>query len=138
MAGTSEDDEDMTAQFGSPGPSLDEIADDDDPRIRRVYARLRRLTMIGALTMGVGFLALVSVIAYRLVKSSPPSGRVVERSLALPAGARIVSTTADSGRLIVTVEAEGRITIHTVDAATLTETGRLSLAPGGASVPPLR
>ncbi|MFC7052217.1 DUF6476 family protein [Hansschlegelia quercus] len=128
----------MTAQIGSPGPSLDEVADDEDPRIRRVYARLRRLTVVGAVTMGVGFLALVSVIAYRVVKSSAPSGQIVERTLALPAGARIISTTADSGRLIVTVEAEGRATIHIVDAATLAETGRLSLAPGGASVPPLR
>lgn len=128
----------MTAQIGSPGPSLDEVADDEDPRIARVYARLRRLTIVGAVTMGVGFLALVSVIVYRVVKSSEPSGAILERALALPEGARVVSTAVDSGRIVVTVETGVRTTIHLVDAATLRETGRLELAPGGASTPPLR
>jgi hypothetical protein len=128
----------MTAHSGRSAPALDEIAEDDDPRIRQVYRRLRLLTLIGALTMGVGFLSVMSVIAYRLVKSGASGGEVATRVLALPAGARVVSTAADGGRIVVTVEAEGRTAIHVLDAGTLAETGRLDVAPGGPSAPPLR
>lgn len=128
----------MTAQIGSQGPSLNEIADDDDPRIQRVYRRLRMLTLIGALTMGVGFLSVMSVIAYRLVKSSAQAAGPVVRTLSIPAGAKVVSTAVDDGRIVVTTEAEGRTTIHVLDPGSLTETGRLEIAPGGPSSPPIR
>jgi len=128
----------MTAQIGSQGPSLNEIADDDDPRIQRVYRRLRMLTLIGTLTMGVGFLSVMSVIAYRLVKSSAHAAGPVVRTLSIPAGAKVVSTAVDDGRIVVTTEAEGRTTIHVLDPGSLTETGRLEIAPGGPSSPPIR
>lgn len=114
------------------------LADDDDPRIRRVYQRLRTLTIIAALTMGVGFLAVMSVIAYRVVKAPPRAAASAPKVLALPADARVVSTAADGGRLLVTVEAAGRTTVHVFDAGTLAETGRLEIAPGVPSAPPLR
>lgn len=117
---------------------MDEIAEDDDPRVQQVYRRLRVLTLIGGLTMGVGFLSVMSVIAYRLVKSSAPAGAVVEETLTLPAGARVLSTAADAGRIVLTVEAGGHVSLHVLDAATLKPAGRLTVAPGGASVPPLR
>ncbi|GLK54392.1 hypothetical protein JOD31_001559 [Methylopila capsulata] len=128
----------MTAHGGSNGAPLGDGADDEDPRVQRVYARLRRLTMVGGLTMGVGFLALISVIVYRVVKSTPAPTTFVERALALPEGARVVSTAADAGRILVTIERDGRVSVHVVDAATLAETGRLDLAPGVPSAPPLR
>lgn len=128
----------MTAQIGSQGPSLNEMADDEDPRIQRVYRRLRTLTLIGALTMGFCFVSVMSVIAYRLVKSSPVAAGPTAGSLSIPAGARVVSTAVDDGRIIVTTEAEGRTTIHVLDASSLAETGRLEITPGGPSAPPLR
>ncbi|GLK68547.1 hypothetical protein [Hansschlegelia plantiphila] len=128
----------MTAQIGSTTPSLDQIEDDDDPRIQRVYRRLRMLTLIGALTMGVGFLSVMSVIAYRLVKSSPSAMGPTVRTLSLAPGARVVSTAVDGGRIVVTVETDGRTAIHVIDASSLVETGRIDVAPGGPSAPPLR
>lgn len=115
------------------------LADDDDPRIRRVYQRLRTLTLIAALTMGVGFMAVMSVIVYRLVKApSAPVAADAARVLALPAGARVVSTAADSGRVIVTVENGGRTTVHVFDARNLVETGRLEIGQPAAGPPPTR
>lgn len=128
----------MTAQTGSTSPSLDEIAGDDDPRIQRVYRRLRVLTLIGGLTMGVGFLSVMSVIAYRLVKSSPGAAGPTIGHLEIAPGGRVVSTSAGDGRLLVTVETGGRMVVHVLDAGTLKETGRLDVAPAGPSSPPLR
>lgn len=114
------------------------MADDDDPRIQRVYRRLRMLTLIGALTMGVGFMAVMSVIAYRLVKASPRPAGEAAKTLQLPAGAKVVSTTADAGRIVVTVEHDARVTLHVFDAASLVETGRLEIGPGPLPSAPTR
>ena len=112
------------------------LADDEDPRIRRVYQRLRRLTIIAGLTMGLGFLSVMSVIAYRLVKA--PSKTVAPRMLALPSGAKLLSVQVDGGRVVATVEEAGRTVVHIFDAGTLTETGRLEIGPGAPDAPPLR
>ncbi|RXF73702.1 DUF6476 family protein [Hansschlegelia zhihuaiae] len=113
------------------------LAEDDDPRIRRVYQRLKVLTIVAALTMGVGFLAVMSVIAYRVVKAPPRAAAAAPKVLALPAGAKVLSTTADGGRLLVTIEAGGRTVVHVFDAGTLAETGRLDITPAPGA-PPLR
>lgn len=89
--------------------------------------------------MGVGFLAVMSVIAYRIVKAPPKLAAAdAAKTLALPAGARVVSTAADAGRIVVTVETGGRTTLHVFDAGSLVETGRLEIGQGAASQPPLR
>ncbi|MDR4305652.1 hypothetical protein IHQ68_03315 [Chelatococcus sambhunathii] len=114
------------------------LAEDEDPRIRRVYQRLRTLTIIAALTMGLGFIAVMSVIAYRLVKGPSTGANLVPRTLALPAGARVVSTQADGGRLAVTVEEHGRTVVHVFDLGSLAPTGRLEIGPAAPDAPPLR
>ncbi|WP_020179531.1 DUF6476 family protein [Methylopila sp. M107] len=114
------------------------LAEDEDPRIRRVYQRLRTLTIIAALTMGLGFFAVMSVIAYRLVKGSPAGAAALPKTLALPAGARVLSTAADGGRLAVTVEEHGRTVVHVFDLGSLNPTGRLDIVPAAPDAPPLR
>lgn len=128
----------MTALGGPSGPVADEVAENDDPRIAQVYQRLRRLFLIGGLTMGVGFLAVMSAIVYRVVKSKQAEAGAVHAAIALPEGARVAATAADSGRLIVTVEQDGRTSLRLFDAATLQEIGRLDLAPGAPAAAPLR
>ncbi len=88
--------------------------------------------------MGVGFLAVMSVIAYRVVKAGHAPSKAAAREFALPEGARVLSTAADGGRLIVTVEAGGRASLIVFDAATLAETGRLDIVPGAPAAPPTR
>lgn len=89
--------------------------------------------------MGVGFLAVMSVIAYRVVKAGPSKGAAAApKSLSLPAGARVLSVEADDGRVVVTVEQDGRTAVHVFDAATLAETGRLEIGPGAPAAPPSR
>ena len=115
------------------------LADDDDPRIRRVYQRLRTLTIIAALTMGLGFLAVMSVIAYRLIKGpSAAAGAATVKTLALPQGARVVSTATEGGRLVVTIEEHGRTVVHLFDLSSLAPVGRLEIGPVAPDAPPLR
>lgn len=114
------------------------LADDEDPRIRRVYQRLRRLTIIAGLTMGLGFLSVMSVIAYRLVKTPPKSAVAEPRMLALPEGAKVQSVQVDGGRIVATVEEAGRTVVHVFDAGSLVQTGRLEIGPAAPGAPPLR
>ncbi|MFD1333100.1 hypothetical protein ACFQ4O_13935, partial [Methylopila musalis] len=88
----------MTALGGPNGPVADEVAEEDDPRIAQVYRRLRKLFLIGGLTMGVGFLAVMSAIVYRVVKSKQAETGPAHAALALPAGARVLGVAADAGR----------------------------------------
>lgn len=89
--------------------------------------------------MGVGFLAVMSVIAYRVVKSGGAKPATSSpQTLALPAGAKVLSTAADGGRIVVTVEEAGRTVVRVFDAGSLAETGRLEIAPAGSDAPPLR
>ncbi len=97
-----------------------------------MVAKLKRLVMISTSIMLIGFLAVMSVIAYRLVKSGEASARheIVHRVLNAPAGARILAANGDDGRLYVTVQnADGVVRVHILDAETLTEQGIVETAP---------
>lgn len=94
------------------------------------------LTLIGALTMGVGFMAVMSVIAYRLVKSSGANAGAVTRHLDLANDARVISTATEGGRIVVTTATQNRTIIYVFDAASLAETGRLEIGAGAAPASP--
>jgi hypothetical protein len=48
-----------------------------------------------------------------------------EETIALPKGARVLSTSASAGRLAVLIEVDGVNELRTFDIKTLRETGRL-------------
>ncbi len=91
--------------------------------------------LVGASTgiMLVGFLAVMSVIAYRVVKQEPPAapaGEVARLVLDAAPGARITGLTADGGAVFVLVEAPGGSTaVHAYDAATLRLRAVIAPAP---------
>ena len=101
---------------------------------------MRRLMLIAGLTLGLGILAVFAAILYKIAiagdKVAPPvawqSGQAVPTltttDMGLPAGARLVSTSSDGRRLILTYERPGGgNALVFVDAATLKVTGRLDL-----------
>ena len=69
----------------------------------------------------------------------PPDARSAAAALpagaAIPAGARVVSSALGDGRLALTLEQDGQVTIILFDAATLKEIGRTTLAPAAAPRP---
>ena len=84
-----------------------------------------------AVTIGATFLALAVVlvfIGYRVFNaggSGPASVPVLGATTSLSKGARIVSTTAAEGRIMVTIETPEGTEIRSYDANTMKETGRL-------------
>ncbi len=93
--------------------------------------------LISAATLGAGILALIIAIAYRVAtipaaavpQASSPGAPIRAATALLPPGARLVGTSADGSRIVLTYEATGGTTLITVDPRSLAVTGRLDLKP---------
>jgi hypothetical protein len=106
-----------------------------NPAQARIVRRMRLFVGISTATMAFGFLLVMSVIVWRLVKDKPaatsPSGEL-QAVLPIGKGQRITDTTSDGKNLFVTVDSEdGRQSILVFDATSLAYRGKIeSLSPG--------
>jgi len=103
-----------------------------DPAALRLQARLRRLILISGLTLGIGILAVLVAIVYRIaaVPTAAAPGHAIHAAASiLPAGARLVGTSSDGSRVVLTYEHSGGTTLITIDPRSLAVTGRLDLKP---------
>jgi hypothetical protein len=108
-----------------------------DPAQLRLQARLRRLIFISGGTLGLGIFAVLIAIVYRITTipaATPPAaiapGAVICAATSiLPAGARLIGTSGDGNRIVLTYETNGGTTMITVDPRNLAVTGRLDLKP---------
>src|ERR1700730_11829428 len=98
--------------------------DDLSPGQARVVARVRRLMFGSLLVMAAGFFALFGVIPSRLYASAERARPPIEETLNLARGARVMSTSAASNRLLVTAENAGLVEILLHDNETLQPRGR--------------
>jgi hypothetical protein len=98
-----------------------------DPESARVVARVRRLMMIASLTTIVAVAAVIAVIGYRVFRDEGRAAPVQAVSAALPAGAKVLSSTIGEGRLVLTVEIDGAIELLSFDLNTLKPVGRARL-----------
>jgi hypothetical protein len=89
----------------------------------QLVARARVMMVISALTTALAIAAVVVVVGYRVfaLGAATPTDAV----MALPKGARVVSTTATAGRIAVLLDIGGVSELRTFDIKTLKETGRL-------------
>jgi hypothetical protein len=108
------------------------VEDKDDelnPAQARIVRRMRLFVGISTATMAFGFLLVMSVIVWRLVKHEPSSAAPAgELRTVLPVGKgqRITDTTSDGKSLFVTVESEnGGQAILVFDAGTLAYRGKI-------------
>ena len=110
-------------------------ADEEElnPEQERIVRRLRLLVGISTGLMAVGFVLVMSVIVWRLVKQDDAAPGSAELQSVLPVGKgqRITDTTSDGKRLFVTIEGEdGQQSILVFDAASLAYRGKIEgLAP---------
>ena len=86
--------------------------------------------LIASLTTVIAVGAVFGVIGYRVFKSgesaAPPPG---EMGASLPAGAKVLSTAAGDGHLVLTVEVGTGIELYSFDLKTLRPLGHVRLAP---------
>lgn len=105
-----------------------------DPAMLRVEARVKRLFLIGGLTLAVGLAAVLAAIVYRVGKAgtgspSPPAAVRVLPALSLPSEAKLVGTDAAGERIALTY-AVGRDTLVVfVDAQSGAVVSQLWLRP---------
>lgn len=110
----------------------DDAADEPplDPAVERIQARLRRLILVSGSTLGIGILAVVFAVVWRVshldsrrTTGGEPWSAVAE----LPAGAEILSTDVDGDRLIVTTKGSGGPAVVVFDLATGRRLGTTTL-----------
>ena len=100
-----------------------------DPAQARLLQRVRRIAIGSSLVMLVGLLAVFGVIGYRLFASAERGKPAPDLTVALPKGARVVSTAVAEGKIAVTIELGGATELLLYDLATLEPRGRLKLVP---------
>jgi len=82
------------------------------------------MMIISALTTLIAIAAVVAVIGYRLMTAG--GGAILaDGVVALPKGARVISTSASGGRVAVLIEYAGGTELRTFDIKSLKQTGRL-------------
>ena len=100
-----------------PAPEAAAPAASDPGGIRRLLSEGER-PVLDRLPLGV--------IAYRVsTGAGTPPPAVAETNIALPAGARVLSTAVSDGRLVVTIDMGGITEVRFYDVATLQPRGRL-------------
>ncbi len=98
-----------------------------DPSADSMVARVRWMMIISALTTVIAIGTVVGVIGYRIFASGA-SAPVGDGIVLLPKGARIISSSANAGRIVLTLDIGGATEIRTFDIKTLKQTGRLRFA----------
>jgi len=123
-----------------PAPLVPEApAAHDDGAAAAVIARVRKLMLV---SMAVTILAVGSVfsfIGYRIFKGEgttaktadklPPASAIpTDITLSLPRGARVIQAAVAADRLVITLEADGKVEVRTFDVKTLQPAGRINFS----------
>ena len=112
----------MTESTGTAAP-----VDPNPEQTALMMARVRKLMLIGGLTIALGIGAIFMVIGYRVFRSEG-SAPATDTTATLPKGARITATTVSGDRILVTLDISGQTEIRSFDARTLKPAGKLRFA----------
>jgi hypothetical protein len=115
----------MNNLSGDQRGNLSGAADAAESETARLVARARTMMVIAALTTALAIAAVVTVIGYRMYAGGSGFGGPINEAVALPKGARVISTSASAGRVAVVIEVDGASELRVFDLKTLKETGRL-------------
>jgi hypothetical protein len=101
-----------------------------DPAVERIQAKLRRMILFSGATLGIGVLAVIVAIIFRVSNLSSdrrPAGEPWRSTVELPAGATISSTAIDGDRIAITLESQGSREIHVFDMPSGRSVGTVTL-----------
>jgi hypothetical protein len=105
-------------------PNLSIAGEGAESAASQLVARARVMMVISAITTIFAIAAVVAVIGYRIFSQSGVAAGS-DGIVALPKGARVISTSASAGRLAVLIEVDGASELRTFDIKTLKQTGRV-------------
>jgi hypothetical protein len=101
--------------------------DEDEPLSpaqAQIVARVRRLMLISSLASMLVIAVVVTIIGYRVFRTEGRPGPI-DATAQLPKGARLLSASIASDRIVVTIDVGGSLEVRTFDARTLSPEGRL-------------
>jgi hypothetical protein len=101
-----------------------------EPAQAAALARIRRLMMIASATTFIAIAVVFAVIGYKVYTSAGTSdvaATPADVTVALPPGAKVLSTAIGSDHIVVTIEAGGVTELRTFDPDTLQPLGRLRI-----------
>ena len=93
-----------------------------------MVAKVRWLMLISGVTTLIAISAVIGVIGYRVFRAGGSAAAPSEAIVALPKGARVVSSTVAGDHIVVTLDIGGATEIRTFDVKTLRQNGRLRFA----------
>jgi hypothetical protein len=93
-----------------------------------MIARARLLMIVSGLTTVIALGAVIGVIGYRVFHAGGTIAAPSEAIVALPKGARVISSTVAGDHIVVTLDIGGATEMRVFDLKTLKETGRLRFA----------
>ena len=103
---------------------IETVAPEPTPEQAALTAKIRRMMLVAGLTTVLGISALLIAAGYRLFHADGGAAGN-DATIALPKGARIVSTALSGDRLAVTLDIGGATEIRTYDARSFKLVGRL-------------
>ena len=101
-----------------------------NPETAAAIAKVRRMMIVIITGTFLAIALILVIISYRLFhagQSTPLS--FADVTVALPNGARVVSTAVSDDHIVVTIDVGGVTELHTFDPDTLKPLGRLRLEP---------
>jgi len=105
------------------------VAPEEDVKNTATYRGLKAVViLLGALII-IAFGLLVVGALTRFHAKSAPNAAALENTIALPAGAEIVSSEVQSDRLILRVRAQGGDSIYIIDTGNGHLVGRIQTGP---------
>jgi len=107
-----------------------------DPAVERVRLKLRRLILVSSLTVVLGFVAVLFAVIYRIGPGGSksgltPSSAELRIEQAIPAGARVISSSLNGDQLALTLDAAGdtRVVILNVNTGKVLRNITLGVTP---------
>ncbi len=97
-----------------------------DPAQAEIVRKLKRMSLVSTIIMVGGFLVVFGVIAYRMSTGGGGAPNWIDATIPLPAGARVLSTTASDGRLAVTIDIGGITEVRFFDLQSMESRGRVT------------
>jgi hypothetical protein len=110
-----------------------------DADAANVIAKVRKLMLVSMAVTVIAVGAVFGFVGYRMFKGEGTTAKTADKlpeasaipadmTLALPRGARVIQSAVAGDRLVITLEADGRIEVRTFDVNTLQPAGRLNFS----------